>query len=248
MTKLKLAATVLFVAAAPILLIAASVRWVINAPVLYSSGFDRHNIEAATGIERGELLSAARQIRDYFNDDVEYMDVMVTIRNVRRPLYNEREILHMKDVKGLVRGVYRISEAAAGYMLVFALVGFTVQRGAFYPRLLRLLRRGGIVTLAAVVVVGLGAIIGFDRLFLAFHLVSFSNDLWQLDPRTDYLLIMFPQRFFFEATMWIAGSVVLSAVLLAAVPTFLLRSASRAAELPTPALEVGEAEVSPTGD
>ena len=36
--------------------------------------------------------------------------------------------------------------------------------------------------------------VGFDTLFLKFHQLSFSNDLWQLNER-DYLLLLFPQDF-----------------------------------------------------
>ena len=47
-------------------------------------------------------------------------------------------------------------------------------------------------------------LINFDFVFTRFHFLSFANDLWMLDPRTDNLIIMFPQRFFFEATLFIA--------------------------------------------
>ena len=47
-------------------------------------------------------------------------------------------------------------------------------------------------------------LIDFNFVFTRFHFLSFANDLWMLDPRTDNLIIMFPQRFFFEATLMIA--------------------------------------------
>ena len=50
----------------------------------------------------------------------------------------------------------------------------------------------------------IAVLINFNLVFTTFHFISFANDLWMLDPRTDYLLIMFPQRFFFEATLAIA--------------------------------------------
>jgi integral membrane protein (TIGR01906 family) len=52
--------------------------------------------------------------------------------------------------------------------------------------------------------VGLVAVAGFDTLFLTFHRLSFSNDFWLLDPRTDYLVMMFPQGFWFDATVLVA--------------------------------------------
>ena len=211
-----------FVVAVPIFLIAVSARWVINAPILYSFGFDRHQVAAYTGIERAELLSAGRQIRDYFNGNDEYLDVRIHVGGVRRSIYNEREVLHMKDVRGLVRGVYRISEAAGAFLLAYILARLAIAGRPALPRVLKLLRYGGILTLAIVGGLGLGSLVGFERLFLAFHIVSFANDLWQLDPRTDYLVAMFPQGFFLDATLWIAGSAIVGAVALIGGPTFLL--------------------------
>ena len=75
---------------------------------------------------------------------------------------------------------------------------------------------GGAVTLGLVVLVGLGALAGFERLFPAFHQVSFSNDLWQLNPRTDYLIAMFPEGFFFDSTILIALLVIVQSTVLAA--------------------------------
>ena len=215
-------AVVVFVAAVPVFLVTTNVRWVINAPVLYSYGFDRYDIPAYTGIERSELLLAARQIRDYFSNGEEFLDVRVVVRGIRRSIYNEREVLHMRDVKGLVKGVYRVQEATGAYLAVFAAVGLALYRRRFAAPLVRYLSLGGGATLALAAIVGLGAVVGFDRLFLAFHLVSFSNDLWQLDPSRDYLIAMFPQGFFFDATMWIAGFTVAQALLLALAAPVLL--------------------------
>ena len=216
------ALAVAFVAAVPIFLIAVSARWVINAPILYSFGFDRHQVAAYTGIEREELLSAGRQIRDYFNGNDELLDVRIQVAGVRRSIYNEREVHHMKDVRGLVRGVYRISEATGAFLLVYMLARLAIAGRQGLPRVLKLLRLGGTLTLAIVGGLGLGSLIGFERLFLAFHIVSFANDLWQLDPRTDYLVAMFPQGFFLDATLWIAGSAILGALIFIAGPTFAL--------------------------
>ena len=123
----------------------------------------------------------------------------------------------MRDVKALVQGVYRVSEITGIYLAIVIVAGFALEGRAFWPRLARLMRWGGAATFALVVVVGLGALFGFERLFLAFHLISFSNDLWQLDPRRDYLIAMFPQSFFFDATLLIAFSVLAQAAILAAL-------------------------------
>ena len=186
-----------------------------------------------TAIERDELLSAGRQIRDYFNNDADLLEINVVVRGIRvSNLYNEREVLHMRDVKGLVKGVYRVSEISALYLLLFIAGGFALRRRAFLPTLGRLLRWSGGVILGLVLLVGLGSLVGFDRLFLAFHLISFSNDLWQLDPRRDYLIAMFPQGFFLDATLLIAFAIIVQSAALVAVPTYLMKRRPKTAPDP----------------
>ncbi|MDD2471668.1 MAG: DUF1461 domain-containing protein, partial [Dehalococcoidales bacterium] len=36
-------------------------------------------------------------------------------------------------------------------------------------------------------------------------LISFSNDLWLLDPAKDYLIMMFPQGFWADAALLVAA-------------------------------------------
>ena len=223
MKILRRIAVVLFVAAVPIFLITTNVRWVINAPFLYSYGFDRYDIPRRTGIERDELISAGSQIREYFNNGEEYLTISVVRFGTQVPsLYNSRETLHMKDVKFLVKGVYRAQEITGAYMIAFMAVGLWVGRRRFLPRLGLYGSLGGAVTVGVVALTGLASIVGFDQVFLAFHEISFTNDLWRLDARTDVLLAMFPQGFFFDATMWVAASTILEALVLVAASAALM--------------------------
>src|SRR5437667_400132 len=63
----------------------------------------------------------------------------------------------------------------------------------------RLAARAFVASAAATLVVGVvvGALtyFAFDSLFLFFHQMTFHNDFWELDPRTDRLIQMFPFGF-----------------------------------------------------
>ena len=48
-------------------------------------------------------------------------------------------------------------------------------------------------------------LIDFDDFFILFHYISFDNMDWLLDPTTDYLVMMYPDGFWFMAL----GAVVL---------------------------------------
>ena len=118
-----------------------------------------------------------------------------------------------------MRGVYVVQWLTLAYLVAFGAVGLAVSRRRFLPRLGRLLGIGGLATVGLVVAAGLASLAGFERVFLAFHLVSFRNDLWQSD---GFLVAMFPQGFFFDATMGIAGLTLAGAVVLALVPAYVL--------------------------
>lgn len=218
MRPLRLALAVLFIACIPVFLVTSNVRWVINAPFLYSYGFDRYGSSEASGIERDELLRVGKAFRDYFNNDQEFLEVRAVRNGVLTSIYNEREIAHMVDVKRLVQGVWAVQVATGAFIGAFLIAGGVMYRRRWLPLVGGLAGWGGALTLGILAIVGLGALVAFDRLFLAFHLISFSNDLWILDPRRDVLLMMFPQGFFFEATMWIVGSTVVEALLLLTFP------------------------------
>ena len=206
---------VLFVAAVPLFLVSNSVSWAVNDMRLYSHGFDKYDIARVTGIERDDLMEAARQIRGYFNSNREPLEVSTRIFGEERDLFNEIEVLHMYDVKRLIRGVYGVDIFAAAYLLGFIGLGFVVYRRLFLERLFRLLLWGSSLTVAIVLMVGLMSLVDFESLFLFFHESSFSNDFWRLDPNRDFLLMMFPDGFWFDATIFVALATVGQALALA---------------------------------
>lgn len=215
--SLKTIASALVVVAVPLFLIAASVAWAVNDPGLYQRGFEKYEISVYSGITDEDLIRVGAELRQYFNSSEEPLQVVAPVYGVERELYNEREVHHMRDVKGLVRGTYVVAGVTLLYLLAFKGVGYYLKRWEFALRMARLGMWGGVLTLGIVAFVGLFALVGFDSLFLLFHRISFANDLWQLDPRTDYLLIMFPQGFWFDATMRVALTTIIGAVLLVAM-------------------------------
>ena len=110
----------------------------------------------------------------------------------------------MRDVKRLVWGVY-VAAALSGAWLALASIRL-LPPGRPEGRRLLALRAvwGGSATIGLIVAFGLLALAGFEAMFTIFHQISFANDLWLLDPRRDYLLMLFPLGFWFDAAMTVA--------------------------------------------
>ena len=206
----------LFVLFIPLFLVSSSVIWAVNSPGLYERGFEKYNISRTTGINQEDLRQVGADLRRYFNNRSEPLGVRTRVLGVEQDIFNSREVLHMRDVKRLVWMVYGIATVSGIYLLLAAGVG-AIFRPQFPREVARLFLWGGGLTIGLVVAIGLFALVGFDTLFLKFHQFSFSNDLWQLDARRDYLLMMFPQDFWLDATIWVATRAVAGAGLLMAV-------------------------------
>ena len=205
-----------FVACIPLFLVTASVAWAFNDPGLYHRGFEKYKVSAASGISEEDLREVGAAFRAYFNSRQETLAIQTRVYGEKRELFNEREVHHMRDVKRLVWGVYVIA-AITGVYLAITTVRW-LRSGHWGHR--RLLARcavwGGCVTVGAIVLFGLFTLSGFEAVFTLFHRISFTNDLWQLDPRRDYLVILFPLGFWFDATVSVALSAVAGALALIA--------------------------------
>ena len=209
----------LFIVCVPVFLITTNVRLVLNSGMLYDYGFNKYKIEKYTGIEYEQLQIAGQQIRDYFNNDEDKIKISISVHgSMVSNLFNEKEILHMYDVKQLVKMVYSVQLYAAISIIIACLLLFVDSSRKWKQTMPRYFMKGGWLTFSVVLFVALLAVVGFDRLFLYFHLVSFSNDLWILDPRHDYLIAMFPQGVFFDSTVAIAILTLLEGAFLGLLP------------------------------
>jgi integral membrane protein (TIGR01906 family) len=126
------------------------------------------------------------------------------------PLFNERELSHMHDVKQVVKPVVWI-----GYTIWVLLLGLGLwaRFGGWWQEYLRGLRRGGWLTLALVVVLGGFAAISFWQFFTVFHELFFSGGSW-LFLYSDTLIRLFPLPFWQDAFLFAGVLDVLGGLLL----------------------------------
>jgi integral membrane protein (TIGR01906 family) len=107
------------------------------------------------------------------------------------PLFNDRELSHMLDVKILTRIVLRLWRWDLGLLALLGLGSWLTARVPAY----RLgLSRGGWLTVGLVAAVLLSLLVDFTALFTQFHRLFFEGDTW-LFLYSDTLIRLFPMRF-----------------------------------------------------
>ena len=226
---LGIAAKWLFILCLPILLVTASLGWAVNSLWLYKYGFQKYGVSQTTGLAEVELDKTATGLITYFNSDEEHITITVVKGNEPFELFNEREVIHLRDVKGLIRLDYWVLLGTLVYALGYAGFCLIWRKRRYWCHLAWGVVSGGGITLALMLALGLGTMVSFDQLFLQFHLLGFSNELWQLDPSKDYLIMLFPQGFFYDAAMFCALATAGLAIILGGVAgSYLLFTRSKA--------------------
>jgi integral membrane protein (TIGR01906 family) len=126
------------------------------------------------------------------------------------PLYNERELSHMLDVKILFQKMI-----TAWWILLggLALLGVWARRGGWARAYWRGLGWGGKLTIGLIVFILAAVAISFRQLFTLFHRIFFVGDTW-LFLYSDSLIRLFPIRLWQDAFIMMGLFTILAAVLL----------------------------------
>jgi integral membrane protein (TIGR01906 family) len=215
-------AAIVFVLSLPLALSLSNFRWFVLEPANYLKGQERHAVSRATGFERAELAAIDRGLVRYFQADRDSLQASLEKEGVTRSPFSERDAAHLLDVHDLIRGTLRLQWLAMSYGLIFlaaAIIGRSWRLAA------RCLAIGSILTAAVFGLLGLLSLLDWDTLFLRFHFVSFSNDLWRLDPSRDALIRLYPPGFFMDATVRLVAMSVAEALVLAIASIAWLRRA-----------------------
>jgi integral membrane protein (TIGR01906 family) len=226
-TLLRVALAAVWVLALPLFLVSTNLRWVTLDLTTYTSGFARYRATERTGIAPAELERVGREFIEFFKGNRTELQITVQMPGGARPLFNQREVDHMTDVRSLMRLFFRAQPIAGIFLLATIGGAFLVYRRDWLGSVQTTMLAGVISTLVVGGLIGGLSMLDFESLFIKFHTMSFSNDLWQLDPRSDYLLILFPEGFWLDTTLRLTWMTVIEIVALGALALGLPRMLAR---------------------
>jgi integral membrane protein (TIGR01906 family) len=143
--------------------------------------------------ERQALASAAA----HYLVSGEAIDYLARLEDADgTPLFNERELTHMVDVKVLLGRAMRLDLLLG--LLVAAALGILLGRKESRQRTPFYLFTAALVAPALAVAALIVVPLQFRWFFVEFHHLFFSGDSW-LFPRSDTLIQLFPETFWFNA-------------------------------------------------
>lgn len=204
-----------------IVLFLTSIELVAFDLAFYKREYEKLNIAQSTGMSDEELIRVTEELLNYLRDERDDLVITAVIDGESRPVFNEREIAHMVDVKDLFLGGVNLRIISAVCFAVSLLLLYLLAKKDLWGYLAHsFLWVFGVVFLFGIVLFVL-MYKDFTPVWDQFHYIFFTNDLWQLDPRTDILIRIVPEQFFFDTVqriLFIFGA----AMIVLSIPSFIV--------------------------
>ncbi len=148
-----------------------------------------------TGLPAAEYPAVVDTITDYLAGWNGPFQHIFTVDGTEYAAFTQKEQAHMKDVQDLFALCKWICWGSLALYACFS------KHKPVWP----IFRRTLLCILAVATAVIIAACIDFNSLFVFFHKVAFTNDLWLLDPQTDLLIRLMPIEFFVSYAAIIGG-------------------------------------------
>jgi integral membrane protein (TIGR01906 family) len=172
----------------------------------YDKQFVENNVYNLLGKET--VIQETRNLVDYLKGKAD----------LTTDFFNEKEKLHLKDVKTLI-----FVANILFYLSSILMLGFLV----YFIKTKNIKKIKGSLFIACIsifIIMLVLSVFNFSDLFLGFHKVLFSNDLWLLNPLEDKLIVMFPEPFFYEMLIEIVMNVLLITIFIILINTKILNN------------------------
>ena len=187
----------------------------INTDSFYKFEFNKNNTALKTGINENDLFLVVDNIQDFFKEKSnEKINMVVYISGIKKNLFNSKEIQHMIDVKNLILNIKLFNYLLWFTALILLLIKISLSKEKKLISLLSITRSYFIYSVAILISTLILIALSFRWIFYFFHIISFDNNLWILDPRTDYLIKIFEEVFFMDATIFIGILTLFSSIII----------------------------------
>lgn len=179
------------------------------------------------GFTREERLQFATATLDYLRRPESAQQVINLLEDLRlpggkSPLYNQREIGHMLDVKNVINTIRTLSWILAG--VIAAGLIFLFIRPETRVQGYKAIMYGGAITTGFLLIMMVLILVSWNLVFTQFHGVLFPPDTWSFFL-SDSLIRLFPEQFWFDFGLLWTGLIFIEGILLTGIGYFLLRRA-----------------------
>lgn len=170
-----------------IIVISTTVQFITFNQDAYVRFYKNNNIDEITGKSIDELSVIISNLISVMKSESK--------RDVISDDFSEKEVIHMLDIRDIYRNIKIIK-----YISIIAFIGINFifllyDKKELY---LKFINKGILMFYILLFILSVLAYIDFNKYFILFHEIVFTNDYWILDPNKDLLIQIFPEDFFIK--------------------------------------------------
>ncbi len=200
-------AKILFVISVFILVITSVIRFFATEPIVQDILMDYSDVEQKTDFSKLQLQTATIAMSEYLSNKTDLLDIRIQTSSGLLALFSPKEILHMQDVKKILLSIYTLQLVSFFYALVYITVILLIRKSKGLRDIFSSLSIAGLGGNIILFILGLLLYFSFDQYFIYFHELAFDNDYWILDPNKDFLIKLYPIKFWNLITVAFISSV-----------------------------------------
>ena len=148
---------------------------------VYEKEYEKYDVLSDLDMTMEDVMHVTREMMAYLRGDRDTLSVVTTVEGTEQDFFNEQDRFHMGEVRDLFIGGLNIRTGAAAVALI-CLVFLVVSKARLRKILARSYQIALGITGAAVLFIGIAAVVDFNAVFVQFHHIFFDNDLWLFDP------------------------------------------------------------------
>ncbi len=176
---------------------------------VYRQEYEKYDVLSDLDMTMDDVMYVTHEMMDYLRGEGDTLSVITTVEGKEQDFFNEQDRFHMGEVRNLFIGGLNIRNGAC-VAAVVCILFLIITRADIKKILPRSYWIALGVTGAAVLLIGIAAVVNFNAVFVQFHHIFFDNDLWIFDPAEDYMIRMLPEGLFYDMVMRIGAIFVVS--------------------------------------
>ena len=170
-------------------------------PDFYIPKYEEMELASDIGVSKKDLNQSIRLLLDYLDDKRDDIKGHITWHGVSQETFNEKETSHMVDVKVLYQNALKVAKMAFIILGLVVLYFYLNDKTLMFAYLSKGCLMAMFTFILMLVFFGFWILTDFTSFWTWFHTIFFSNQLWLLDPNTDFMICMLPETIFYKLVL-----------------------------------------------
>ncbi len=186
----------------PLFVLLTTVEFIVRWDGFFRDQYIENGVVETTNIKIDNLMKITDEIQNFLLGDRQDFAIRGIIDDQEQIVFKEREIVHMEDVKNLFNAGIILRNICGLIVLICGIYFYKKDKVTLYKSM----KYSAIAFIIGGIFLCVLLSQDFNKYFVVFHKIFFTNDYWILDPTESVLINMVDIHFFMNIATLILGT------------------------------------------